>query len=141
MPKHSTFKNENIATNTTLEILKTYIRCILSYGTESLHFIISLKKKYKGCTIVSGENNGDNVVCIEQNKHIGSTLQEYRHRDVTKNHWTKTTHIYRTRINKTRQTAMVMVVSHCGEYMANGLTNAVRHEFVMIAYSLVGRRG
>ena len=24
-------------------------------------------------------------------------------------------------------------VSHCGEYMANGLTNAVRHEFVMIA--------
>ena len=27
----------------------------------------------------------------------------------------------------------VMLVSHCGEYMANGLTNAVRHEFVMIA--------
>ena len=26
----------------------------------------------------------------------------------------------------------VMLVSHCGEYMANGLTNAVRHEFVMI---------
>ena len=26
-----------------------------------------------------------------------------------------------------------MLVSHCGEYMANGLTNAVRHEFVMIA--------
>ena len=23
----------------------------------------------------------------------------------------------------------VMLVSHCGEYMANGLTNAVRHEF------------
>ena len=27
----------------------------------------------------------------------------------------------------------LMLVSHCGEYMANGLTNAVRHEFVMIA--------
>ena len=27
----------------------------------------------------------------------------------------------------------VMLVSHCGEYMANGLTNAVRHAFVMIA--------
>ena len=27
----------------------------------------------------------------------------------------------------------VMLVSHCGEYMANGLTNSVRHEFVMIA--------
>ena len=27
----------------------------------------------------------------------------------------------------------VMLVSHCGEYMANGLTNAVRHQFVMIA--------
>ena len=26
-----------------------------------------------------------------------------------------------------------MLVSHCGEYMANGLTNAVRHEFAMIA--------
>ena len=26
-----------------------------------------------------------------------------------------------------------MLVSHCGEYMANGLTNAVRHEFIMIA--------
>ena len=26
-----------------------------------------------------------------------------------------------------------MLVSHCGEYMANGFTNAVRHEFVMIA--------
>ena len=26
-----------------------------------------------------------------------------------------------------------MLVSHCGEYVANGLTNAVRHEFVMIA--------
>ena len=26
-----------------------------------------------------------------------------------------------------------MLVSHRGEYMANGLTNAVRHEFVMIA--------
>ena len=26
-----------------------------------------------------------------------------------------------------------MLVSHCGEYMANGLTNTVRHEFVMIA--------
>ena len=26
-----------------------------------------------------------------------------------------------------------MLVSHCGEYMANGLTNAVRREFVMIA--------
>ena len=26
-----------------------------------------------------------------------------------------------------------MLVSHCGEYMANGLTNAVRHKFVMIA--------
>ena len=28
---------------------------------------------------------------------------------------------------------LIMLVSHCGEYMANGLTNAVRHEFVMIA--------
>ena len=28
---------------------------------------------------------------------------------------------------------VVMLVSHCGEYLANGLTNAVRHEFVMIA--------
>ena len=28
---------------------------------------------------------------------------------------------------------VIMLVSHCGEYMANGLTNAVRHEFVMIA--------
>ena len=27
----------------------------------------------------------------------------------------------------------LMLVSHCGEYMANGLTNAVRHEFVIIA--------
>ena len=27
----------------------------------------------------------------------------------------------------------VMLVSQCGEYMANGLTNAVRHEFVMMA--------
>ena len=27
----------------------------------------------------------------------------------------------------------IMLVSHCDEYMANGLTNAVRHEFVMIA--------
>ena len=27
----------------------------------------------------------------------------------------------------------VMLLSHCGEYMANGLTNAVRREFVMIA--------
>ena len=27
----------------------------------------------------------------------------------------------------------LMLVSHGGEYMANGLTNAVRHEFVMIA--------
>ena len=27
----------------------------------------------------------------------------------------------------------VMLVSHYGEYMANGLTNAVRHEFVTIA--------
>ena len=26
-----------------------------------------------------------------------------------------------------------MLVSRCGEYMANGLTNAVRHEVVMIA--------
>ena len=26
-----------------------------------------------------------------------------------------------------------MPVSHCGEYMANGLTNAVRYKFVMIA--------
>ena len=25
------------------------------------------------------------------------------------------------------------IVSHCGEYMANGLTNAVRYEFVIIA--------
>ena len=29
-----------------------------------------------------------------------------------------------------------MLVSHCGEYMANGLTNAVRHEFVMIAIAV-----
>ena len=28
---------------------------------------------------------------------------------------------------------ILMLISHCGEYMANGLTNAVRHEFVMIA--------
>ena len=28
---------------------------------------------------------------------------------------------------------ILMLVSHCGEYMANGLTNAVRHEFVIIA--------
>ena len=27
----------------------------------------------------------------------------------------------------------VMLISHFGEYMANGLTIAVRHEFVMIA--------
>ena len=27
----------------------------------------------------------------------------------------------------------LMLVSHCGEYMANGLTNAVRHELLMIA--------
>ena len=27
----------------------------------------------------------------------------------------------------------LMLLSHCGEYMANGLTNAVRQEFVMIA--------
>ena len=26
-----------------------------------------------------------------------------------------------------------MLFLHCGEYMVNGLTNAVRHEFVMIA--------
>ena len=26
-----------------------------------------------------------------------------------------------------------MLVSHCGEYMANGLTNAIRNQFVMIA--------
>ena len=30
-------------------------------------------------------------------------------------------------------TRSLMLVSHCGEYMANRLTNAVRHEFVMIA--------
>ena len=28
---------------------------------------------------------------------------------------------------------VIMLLSHCGEYMANGLTNAVRHEFVIIA--------
>ena len=28
---------------------------------------------------------------------------------------------------------LFMLVSHCGEYMANGLTDAVRHEFVMTA--------
>ena len=28
---------------------------------------------------------------------------------------------------------ILILLSHCGEYMANGLTNAVRHEFVMIA--------
>ena len=28
---------------------------------------------------------------------------------------------------------MLMLVSHYGEYMANGLTNAIRHQFVMIA--------
>ena len=27
----------------------------------------------------------------------------------------------------------ITLVSHCGEYKANGLTNAVRHEFAMIA--------
>ena len=27
----------------------------------------------------------------------------------------------------------LILVSHCGEYMANGLTNAVCHEFVMFA--------
>ena len=27
-----------------------------------------------------------------------------------------------------------MLVSQCGEYMANGITNAFRHEFVMIAH-------
>ena len=27
----------------------------------------------------------------------------------------------------------LMLVSHCGEYMVNGLTNAVSNEFVMIA--------
>ena len=27
----------------------------------------------------------------------------------------------------------LMLVSHCGEYMANGLTNAIRHQFAMIA--------
>ena len=27
----------------------------------------------------------------------------------------------------------VMLVSQCGEYMANGLANAIRHHFVMIA--------
>ena len=32
-----------------------------------------------------------------------------------------------------RNVSSLMLVSHCGEYMANGLTNAVRHEFVMIA--------
>ena len=29
--------------------------------------------------------------------------------------------------------SIIMLVSHCGEYMANGLTNAVRHDFFMIA--------
>ena len=28
---------------------------------------------------------------------------------------------------------VIMIVSHCGEYMANGLTNAIRHQFAMIA--------
>ena len=32
-----------------------------------------------------------------------------------------------------KPTLLLMLLSHCGEYMANGLTNAVRHEFVMIA--------
>ena len=27
----------------------------------------------------------------------------------------------------------LMLVSHCGEYVANGLTSAIRHQFVMIA--------
>ena len=27
----------------------------------------------------------------------------------------------------------ILLVSHCGEYMANGLTNAIRHQFAMIA--------
>ena len=31
------------------------------------------------------------------------------------------------------QITLLMLVSHCGEYMANGLTNAVRHGFIMIA--------
>ena len=34
---------------------------------------------------------------------------------------------------KLTSTTALMLVSHCSEYMANGLTNAVRHEFVMIA--------
>ena len=35
--------------------------------------------------------------------------------------------------SKANVNLVVMLLSHCGEYMANGLTNAVRHEFVMIA--------
>ena len=27
----------------------------------------------------------------------------------------------------------LLLVSHCGEYMPNGLTNAIRHQFIMIA--------
>ena len=44
----------------------------------------------------------------------------------------------------TSMTISLMLLSHCGEYMANGLTNAVRHEFVMIArhlYMFVSIRG
>ena len=36
-------------------------------------------------------------------------------------------------LNDSNESLEVMLVSQCGEYMANGLTNAVRHEFVMIA--------
>ena len=37
------------------------------------------------------------------------------------------------RRNLGRHRVAVILVSHCGEYMANGLTSAVRHELLMIA--------
>ena len=40
---------------------------------------------------------------------------------------------YRPVNERIRLEKMRMLVSHCDEYMANGPTNAVRHEFVMIA--------
>ena len=40
---------------------------------------------------------------------------------------------YEMKVIQDRTSSVVMLVSHCGEFMANGLTNAVRHEFVMIA--------
>ena len=49
--------------------------------------------------------------------------------------WTTYRHLYKALLAllKTKKDIAYAIVSHCGEYMANGLTNAVRHEFVMIA--------